>query len=57
MAITFKVEMKSFPDNDSDDDIADAILAWLNVTLTVTTVYEISVEHHSGFWKVIILYV
>jgi len=55
MAITFSVNANQFPDNVTMATTATAIATWLG-TLTVTTVYEISIEHHAGFWKVIILY-
>ncbi len=55
MAITFNTAMNQFPDNDADADIATAIKTWLN-TLTVTTVYEITIEHVKGFFVVTIIY-
>lgn len=56
MAITFSSEANQFPDNDSLSDVATAIETWLN-TLTVTTVYEISIEHVKGFYVVVAIYV
>ena len=55
MAITFSTAANQFPDNVAMSTTATAIATWLK-TLTVTTVYEISIEHHAGFWKAIIVY-
>ena len=58
MAIGVEVEMNQFPDNVSNATTAAAIESWLD-TLAIDdakTVYEISMEHKSGFWVVIIVY-
>ena len=58
MGYTFDVEMNSFPDNVDDDTTAAAIETWID-SLDIPssrTIYEISREHHCGFWKIIIIY-
>ena len=55
MAVDFDVEMNSFPDNVANATTAAAIETWLD-GLSITTVHEISIEHHAGFWKVIVVY-
>ena len=42
-------------DNLSDSAIASAIETWLD-GLSVTTVYEIGIEHYQGFWHVLVIY-
>jgi len=58
MATTFSVVANQFPDNVSMSTTATAIKTWLDaLSITVTTCYGISIEHHAGFWKVIVIYV
>jgi len=58
MAKTFEVEMKQFPDNVALATTAAAIETWLDgLTIGNTdTVYQILIEHKSGFWVVAIIF-
>lgn len=55
MTIDFNVEMKQFPDNVADATTAAAIETWLD-GLSITTVYELSIEHVKGFYVAIVAY-
>lgn len=58
MATTFSVVGNEFPDNIAMTTTATAIKTWLDgLSITITTVYGITIEHHAGFWKVIVIYV
>jgi len=56
MAVDFDVEMSVFPDNVTEATTAAAIETWLD-SLSITTVYALTVTHHTGFWKIIVVYV
>jgi len=53
--IDFSVAVKTYADNLTDAALASAIETDLDA-LTVNTVYAIQIEHHAGFWKLIIIY-
>lgn len=53
--LTFTVAMNKFPDNVTEATTAAAIKTWLD-SLTVDSVYEISIEHYAGFWVAICIY-
>lgn len=53
----FDVEMKDFPDNIAVATTAAAIETWLDgLNIANTNTVWIEVEHHIGFWKIIVIY-
>jgi len=56
MAITFTVAQQKFADNLSITAFALAVKTWLDA-LSVTTVHGFEIEHLSGFWIIVIIYV
>lgn len=55
MAITFSIYKGSFADNLTDAAFQTALKTALDA-LSITTVYEISIEHLNGFWVVVAIY-
>jgi len=55
MTINFSVKVYSYADNQTTAALASAVETDLDA-LGVTTVYAINIEHHAGFWLLIIVY-
>lgn len=55
MAVDFDVEMNKFPDNVVEATTAAAIETWLD-DLSITTLYELYIEHIKGFYVAIVAY-
>lgn len=58
MAKAFSVARNQFPDNTTHTAFASAVKTWidgLNIGDS-DTIHEISIEHHAGFWVIVVLY-
>jgi len=55
MAITLAVAANKFPDNVALATTSAAMVTWFG-TLTITTIYSITVTHYKGFFEVMIMY-
>jgi len=55
MAITFSIFKKHYADNLTNAVFQTTLKTDLDA-LSITTVYEISIEHLQGFWVVVCIY-